>query len=67
VVSSFIHCVGYSAHKQACNQYKHKYLPAELEGKNKEWRNKLLFVRFIQCLGGNKSGKGVAKFGINLV
>jgi hypothetical protein len=23
VVPSFVHFVGYSAHKQACNQYKH--------------------------------------------
>jgi hypothetical protein len=23
VVPSFVHCVGYSVHKKACNQYKH--------------------------------------------
>jgi hypothetical protein len=23
VVPSFVHSVGYSAHRQACNQYKH--------------------------------------------
>jgi hypothetical protein len=35
VVLSFVHCVGYSSHKQACNQYKHTYLPAELKEKIK--------------------------------
>jgi hypothetical protein len=28
-----VHSVSYSVHQQACNQYKHTNLPAELEGK----------------------------------
>jgi hypothetical protein len=56
-------------HKQACNQYKHTNLSAELEeGINGKRRN--IYIYDLWGIGewfsGHNPGKGVAKFGINL-
>jgi hypothetical protein len=42
VVPSFVYSVGYSAHKQACNQYKHTQFYRLSSRKNNwiTWRNK---------------------------